>query len=91
VIELLEGNFRILDTELGVIESVVGDIRLGLVELFLSDKLDPVPIRIECKRNILHPPIREFLLELDSLGLKTKTSIRQRTHGYTNMAKTTIH
>jgi hypothetical protein len=74
-----------------VIESVVGDIRLRLAEFFLSDELDPVTIWIERKRNVLHPPIREFLLEFNSLALEAETGVLQRAHGNTNMSKTTSH
>jgi len=68
-----------------MIESVISDVGLGLAEFFLTDELDPVAIWIQCKSNILHSPVGQFLLEFNSLTLKPKTSILQGTHRNTNL------
>lgn len=41
------------------------------LHLFVLDNLNPIAIRIQHKRNVLHPPVRESLFPIDSFFFET--------------------
>jgi hypothetical protein len=74
---ILERDFRILDSEHGMIEPVVEDIGFIFLQFLLIDEFDPVAVWIQDKGNVFHSSVAELLLEGHPETLETGTGIFQ--------------
>ena len=75
--EILERDFRVLDSEHGMIEPVIEDISFIFLQFLLIDEFDPVTVWIQDKGNVFHSSVAELLLERHAETLETGTGIFQ--------------